>query len=62
MQEVYKAGLPGLHTHRDVTEMLVTKHLPNLQAHFTTHQVKTELYVGDWILTIFQSVLPETES
>jgi len=62
LQDVYKEGLPGLHRHRNAIEILVTKHLPNLQDHFTTHQVKTELYVSDWILTLFLSTIPESES
>ena len=62
LRDIYQVGLPGLHKHSFIIQMLVQKHLPDLAAHFEEHQVKPEMYASDWIFSLFSSVLPETQS
>ena len=62
LRDIYQVGLPGLHKHAYIIEMLVAKHLPKLAEHFEEHQVRPEMYASDWIFSLFASVLPETQS
>ena len=62
LRDIYQIGLPGLHKHSYIINMLVTAHLPELSAHFEEHNVQPQMYASDWIFSLFSSVLPETNS
>lgn len=62
LRDIYQVGLPGLHKHSHIIEMLVRLHLPDLAEHFAEHQVRPEMYASDWIFGMFTSVLPENQS
>ena len=62
LRDIYQVGLPGLGKHSTIIYLLVKKHLPDLQSHFSEHSVKPEMYARDWIFSLFTSVLPETNS
>ena len=62
LRDIYQVGLPGLHKHSYIIEMLVKRHLPELSDHFEEHIVRPEMYASDWIFSLFSSVLPETQS
>jgi hypothetical protein len=59
LRDIYQVGLPGLHKHAYIIQMLVAKHLPKLSEHFEEHSVRPEMYASDWIFSLFASVLPE---
>ena len=62
MRDIYQVGLPGVQKHIEIIQLLVREHLPEIADLFDEHQVTPMMYAGEWIFSLFCSILPDHNS
>ncbi|KAJ1565164.1 ecotropic viral integration site [Nowakowskiella sp. JEL0078] len=58
MRTLFTPQMQGLHMLLHVHSVLVSRHLPNLHAHFEKHGVTPTMYASPWFLTLFAYSFP----
>lgn len=61
LRDNYLVALPGLSKHCQMISLLMMEYLPRLHLHFSEHRVIAEMFVTDWCLTLFGSLVPVQE-
>jgi hypothetical protein len=58
LRDNYGPSLPGLTKHCQIVNLILIEHLPRLHLLFCTHRISCELFITDWCLTLFGSLVP----
>ncbi len=58
LRDNYGPSLPGLNKHCQIVNLILIEHLPRLHLLFCTHRISCELFITDWCLTLFGSLVP----
>ena len=58
MRQNYEEGLIGMYRHSQILEKLLKKHLPEVSQHFEDCDIKTEMFMSDWVISFLCSYIP----
>jgi hypothetical protein len=57
LRDNYMPGLPGLSKHTQIIELLTFERLPKLHLTFAQHRVQPDMYLTEWVISLFGSLL-----
>lgn len=57
LRDNYMPGLPGLTKHTQIIELLTFEHLPDLHRQFADYRVQPDMYLTEWVISLFGSLL-----
>lgn len=57
LRENYMTGLPGLAKHKQIVDLLTFEHLPKLHRLLAQYRVQPDMYLTEWVISLFGSLL-----
>jgi len=57
MLNLYRDASSGFQKHSYIIEMLIRKHLPDINLHFQQHEIFPEQYASEWLFGLFCTFL-----
>jgi len=61
MRDIFLPKLPGLSKHCQITDILILNYKPNIYAQLCEFQIRPELFLTEWVLTLFGNIAPITD-
>ena len=61
LRDTYLPSFPGLSKHTQIIQLLMFEHLPTLHLHFSEFNVHLKMFMTEWCLSLFGSVIPISE-
>lgn len=61
LREIFQLRLPGVAKHCQIIQLLTFEALPELSGQFARYQITTEMFLAEWCVTLFGSVVPVSE-